>query len=603
MCGIVAVLAPDGGLVPEPVEAALRALRHRGPDGCGRWISPSGRCALGHARLSIIDLATGQQPIASEDGRFQIVVNGELYGYQPVREELMARGHRLRTAGDSEIALHLFEESGPACLDRLRGEFALVIWDEREQRLFAARDRFGVKPLFYARHGGALYLASEIKALLAAGVPAAWDRESVHHLLTLGVPLPARTLFSGIRQVPPGHYLEAHGSDVRLVRWWDLDYPPADGGAAWGEAEDADAAQRLLAALDESVRLRLRADVPVGCYLSGGVDSSAVLGLAARHAGRLKAFTVAFDQDGYDESPLAEESARRAGAEWCPIRVGQAELARRFEESVWHTETACKNAHGVAKFILSEHVRESGFKVVLTGEGSDEILAGYHASTPTPAGPSAAGDASQPPGWVRGNVANARTHRGLLRAEFAAEFAGEDVYARLLAELDVAGQLAGRTRIDQELYLWTKTVLPNYILTVGGDRTEMAHSVEGRLPFLDQAVFAVARPLPPAAKLRKPVKSALRSAVRPLITEAVHQGRKQPFQAPPSTGRAQDPLLERVAEILARPALERLPFFEPARLRALVAELPGLDRMRRLVVDPWIMAAASLCVLQERFAP
>jgi asparagine synthase (glutamine-hydrolysing) len=601
MCGLIAIHAPEDGLPPGPVDAALRALRHRGPDGGGRWTSPSGRCALGHARLSIIDLATGQQPIASEDGQLQIVVNGELYGYEAVREELQARGHHLRTSGDSEIALHLFEESGPACLPRLRGEFALVLWDEREQRLFAARDRFGIKPLFYARHGGVLYLASEIKALLAAGVPSAWDRESVHHLLTLGVPLPARTLFAGVRQVPPGHYLEARGSEVRLVRWWDLDYPPADGAAPWGAAEDAEAAERLFAALDEAVRLRLRADVPVGCYLSGGVDSSAVLGLAARHAGRLKAFTVAFDQDGYDESPLAEETARRAGAEWLPIRVGQADLAERFAESVWHTETACKNAHGVAKFILSEHVRGQGFKVVLTGEGSDEILAGYHASTPTPEGPASAGDLSQPPGWVRGNVANGRTHRSLLRADFAAEFASEDVYARLLGELDVAGQLAGRSRIDQELYLWTKTVLPNYILTVGGDRTEMAHSVEGRLPFLDHEVFAVARPLPPVAKLRKPVKWALRAAMRPLLTDAVYQGRKQPFQAPPATGRQRDPLLERIFEIVGGGALEALPFFAPERVRALVDELPGLDRMRRLVVDPVIIAVASLCVMQERF--
>lgn len=600
MCGIVAVVADEGGLERAPVEAALRALRHRGPDGSGVWISPGGHCALGHARLSIIDLETGQQPIESEDGRLQIVVNGELYGYEDVREELLGRGHRLRSAGDSEIALHLYEESGAACLDRLRGEFALVIWDERERRLFAARDRFGVKPLFYARSGGALYLASEVKALIAAGVPAAWDHESVHHLLTLGVPLPGRSLFAGVRQVPPGHYLEARGSSHRLVKWWDLDYPAA-GGAGWSEQDDRQAVERLRAALDESVRLRLRADVPVGCYLSGGVDSSAVLGLAARHAGVLKAFTVAFDQDGYDESPLAEESARRAGADWCPVRVSQADLADRFAESVWHTETACKNAHGVAKFILSGHVQRSGFKVVLTGEGADEILAGYHASTPTPDGTPAAGDPAQPPGWVRGNLANGRTHRGLLREEFAAAHEGEDVYARLLAELDAAGQLAGRSRIDQELYIWTKTVLPNYILTVGGDRTEMAHSVEGRLPFLDHEVFAAVRDLPAAVKLRKPVKSLLREAARPLLSDAVYHGRKQPFQAPPATGRAEEPLFERVHEMLTSPELDRLPFFDPARVRALLDDLPRLDRMRRLVVDPFLIAIASLSVLQDRF--
>jgi asparagine synthase (glutamine-hydrolysing) len=585
------------------VEAALRALRHRGPDGCGRWLAPSGQCALGHARLSIIDLATGQQPIASEDGRYQLVVNGELYGWEAIRAELLARGHTFRTAGDSEIALHLFEESGEAALGRLRGEFALVIWDEQERRLFAARDRFGIKPLFYAQSGGVLYVGSEVKALLAAGLPAAWDMESVHHLLTLGVPFPARTLFSGVRQVPPGHFLLAQAGDVRLVRYWDLDYPAAAGAPDADGAGDAAWAERLREALDEAVRLRLRADVPVGCYLSGGLDSSAVLGLAARHAGKLKAFTVAFDQEGYDESPLAEETARRAGAEWAPLRVSQADLAERFADSVWHSETACKNAHGVAKFILSAHVRDAGYKVVLTGEGADEILAGYHASTPSPpAGPTPPGDAAQPPGWVRGNLANGRTHRGLLRPDFAARFAEEDVYARLLAELDGPGQLAGRSRIDQELYVWTKTVLPNYILTVAGDRTEMAHSVEGRLPFLDHHVYEATRTMPAALKLRKPVKSVLREAVKPLLTDAVYEGRKKPFQAPPATGRAQEPLFDRVREILDGSALERQPFFDPARLRAALDELPSLDRMRRLVVDPVLIAAASLCVMQERFA-
>ena len=602
MCGIVAVVAAQpGGARDVPIEAALRALRHRGPDGCGTWLSPGGRCVLGHARLSIIDLETGGQPIASEDGSLRIVVNGELYGYEDVRRDLTARGHRLRTAGDSEIALHLFEESGPACLDALRGEFALALWDEKEQRLFAARDRFGVKPLFYAQAQDRVYLASEVKALLAAGVPAAWDHESVHHLLTLGVPLPGRTLFAGVRQVPPGHYLDVRGDDVRLVRWWDLDFPRLDGPVTWGEAEDAALADRLRAALDESVRLRLRADVPVGCYLSGGLDSSAVLGLAAAHAGRLKAFTVAFDADEEDESALAAESARRAGAEWCPVRVSQGDLAQRFADSVWHTETACKNAHGVAKFILSEHVQRHGFKVVLTGEGSDEILAGYHASTPAPEGVIAAGDPAQPPGWVRGNVANARTHRALLRPDFAAAHDG-DVYARLLSELDVAGQLQGRSRIDQELYVWARTVLPNYILTVGGDRTEMAHGVEGRLPFLDHHVFAAVRALPAPVKLRKPVKWALRAAVRDLLTEAVHGGRKQPFQAPPATSRREEPLFGRVREILTGEGLRGLPFFEPARVHALLDELPRLDRMRRLVVDPVLIAMASLCVLQERFA-
>ena len=601
MCGIVALVAPGLELEEGRLDPALAALRHRGPDGSGRWRAPGGHCLLGHARLSIIDLATGQQPIAGEDGRHRIVVNGELYGFEAIRQELLARGHRLTTQGDSEIALHLFEDEGPACLARLRGEFALVLWDEREQRLFAARDRFGIKPLFYAEQDGVLYLGSEVKALQGAGLRLSWDLESVHHLLTLGVPLPARTVFAGVRQVPPGHFLEARNGTVRLQRYWDLDYPPVEGAPEWTEGDEHALPERLRDALDEAVRLRLRADVPVGCYLSGGLDSSAVLGLAARHAGRLKAFTVAFDQEGYDESPLAAATAARAGAEWMPLHVSQADLAARFEESVWHSETACKNGHGVAKLILSGHVRAHGYKVVLTGEGADEILAGYHASTPTPGGPAAAGDPGAPPGWVRGNLANARTHAALLGRAQAAAFAAEDPWRRLLSEIDVEGQLRGRTRIDQELYVWTKTVLPNYILTVGGDRAEMAQSVEGRPPFLDHHLFALTRPLPAAVKLRKPVKSVLREAVRPLLTDDVYAGRKKPFQSPPATGRAADPLFEHVCAILRGPQLLALPVFDASAVRALLDALPSLPAARRMVVDPVLIAAASLCVLQERF--
>src|SRR5260370_12115247 len=220
MCGIVAIFSRNAPISVEAVERATKSLYHRGPDGQRHWSSPDCRVALGHARLSIIDLTTGDQPIANEDERLRIIVNGEFYGYESIQKELEQRGHKLRTRSDSEIALHLYEELAADCLRQLRGEFALVIWDGVNRRIFAARDRFGIKPLFYALHEGTLYLASEVKALFAAGVPARWDGEIVYDSGDFGANQ-GRTLFNGVFQVPPGHYLVATDEHIQLSRYWD----------------------------------------------------------------------------------------------------------------------------------------------------------------------------------------------------------------------------------------------------------------------------------------------------------------------------------------------------------------------------------------------
>ena len=406
MCGIIALHAPRGAVSPSALRAGSHALLHRGPDGTGAWISADRRIGLAHTRLAIIDLATGQQPLASDDGALHLAVNGEFYGYEAIRDELRGRGRVFRTSTDAEIVLHLYDERGAECLDRLRGDFAFVLWDDRNKRLLAARDRFGVKPLFYAVHDGILSRASEVKALLASGMPAAWDREQVYQLITLGVPVPDRSLFKGVGQVPPGHYLLATDRDIRLVRYWDLDYPSADRQRARTDDDERAFVERFGAALDEAVRTRLRADVPVACYLSGGLDSSAVLGLAARHIGQpLAAFTVAFDGEDLDESHVAAETARKAGADWHPVRIGQRELAENFEVAAWHSEMAFRNAHGVALFVLSERVRRAGYKVVLTGQGAERgpgwvrnvpgatcavdalVDTAAHGACPTPSGP------------------------------------------------------------------------------------------------------------------------------------------------------------------------------------------------------------------------
>jgi asparagine synthase (glutamine-hydrolysing) len=377
MCGVVTIFSPDGGVEPEPIDRAVRALRHRGPDGSGRWIADHGRVGMGHARLSIIDLNTGQQPIASQNGKIHIVVNGEFYDHDRIRKELVARGHEFRTYSDSEILLHLYEDHGTACMEHLRGEFAFVLWDERNGLLVAGRDRFGIKPLYYAWHRGRLYVASEAKALFAAGMPAEWDRESFHQKLWLNGEND-RSMFKDVRQVPPGHLLLATRWSSKWVPYWDQDYPVA--GEMAPARSEAEVVEEMRAQLVEATRLRLRADVPVGCYLSGGLDSCSLIGVAGKLLERpIEAFTIAFEEEAYDEGPIAEEMAKLAGANFHCFKMSADQRADHFADAIWYAEDPHGNGNTVAKYLLSERVREFGFKVVLTGEGSDEIFGGYAA--------------------------------------------------------------------------------------------------------------------------------------------------------------------------------------------------------------------------------
>ena len=303
------------------------------------------------------------------------MANGEFYDFERIRCELEREGHAFRTRSDSEIALHLFEDRGARALHSLRGEFAFAIWDERDGQLFAARDRFGIKPLYYTVHDGTFYLASEVKALADLGVPLRWDRETLYDMHFVSHP-PDRTLFAGVYQLPPASYLLTDGEQVRVIPYWDWDYPTAQETQSDGDGREW--VRRLERSLEEAVRLRLRADVPVACYLSGGIDSCAVLGFASRLSSKpLRAYTLSFDHADYDEEALAREQAARSGAEFCRIDIRADQLADHFSDAIYHAERPFANAHAVAKYLLSGAVRDSGIKVVLTGEGSDEIFAGY----------------------------------------------------------------------------------------------------------------------------------------------------------------------------------------------------------------------------------
>jgi asparagine synthase (glutamine-hydrolysing) len=638
MCGIVAFFSRCLPMSEAVMHRATESLHHRGPDGQRHWMSQDSRVALGHARLSIIDLTTGDQPIASEDGRTRIVVNGEFYGYEAIQRELEASGHRLRTRSDSEIALHLYEDLGPQCLHRLRGEFAFVIWDETNRAIFAARDRFGIKPLFYAFHKETLYLASEVKALFAAGVPAKWDPESVYHCVEYGGHQ-MRTLFDGVFQVPPGHYLTATERHIQINRYWDFNYPKANGVTS--PRSDADYAEEFRHALEEAVRVRLRADVPVGCYLSGGLDSCAILGLAARHhPGSIRAFTLTFDRAEYDEGEIAREMAAKAGAEFLPIPIRQDDLADHFADAISQSETLCFNAHGVAKYLLSRAVRGAGYKVVLTGEGSDEILGGYphfrrdmllynaqgqdpdvvaallqqlDKNNPVSRGLLLPDGEAGPlkrvqkllgfvPSWVEAFSARSWKLRALFSGDFLEKFGEREGFQPFLGEVDVRGQLAGRDPLHQSLYMWAKTALPSYILTMLGDRMEMAHSVEGRVPFLDHHVVEVIRSQPVNQKVRGMTeKYVLREAARDVITDTVYRRQKHPFLSPPATLNPDQRLNVFVQDTLRGPILASIPFFDRSKVVSLLDRLHTMDEGARVANDQTLMTLVSACVLHERF--
>jgi asparagine synthase (glutamine-hydrolysing) len=638
MCGIVAMISSSAPVDGQALRRATATLHHRGPDGQGIWLDPSGRVGLGHARLSIIDLAGGAQPLANEDESVRAVVNGELYDFERQRAELEARGHRFRTGSDSEVLVHLYEEHGVRCVERLRGEVAFVLWDAHSRLLLCGRDRFGIKPLYYWDDGERLILASEAKALFAAGVGAAWDVESFHMAASMGGTAPDRTLFAGVRQVPAGHYLLATPRHRSVVRYWDFDLPRAD--APPDARSDEDHAAELRAELDEAVRLRLRADVPVAVYLSGGLDSCSLLGFAARYAtSPPRAFTIAFDHPAYDELAIATEMAARAGAELTPVPVSDADLADDFGRAVVHAETPLNNTNGVAKFRLSRAVRDAGYKVVLTGEGSDEILAGYphfrrDLLLEGRSGPDAGvadrrlaelseqntisrgilmpdGDGLSlrsvrallggfAPTWMEALSTAAAKLRGLLSREVLSAYGQRDAYALFAGTLDVT-QLEGRDRVHQALYLWGKSVLPNFILCVLGDRMEMAHSIEGRVPFLDHHVAELALHMPVGQKIRGTVeKYVLREAARPFLTETVYRRQKHPFLAPPASTTPGTRLHDLMQDTL-RAVLPRQSLYNEDAVLALLERLPTMDGATRAALDPVLLAILSVALLQESF--
>lgn len=575
-----------------------QAIAHRGPDGHGIWTGPG--VGLSHVRLSIVGLSDGQQPMTSADGRYTIAFNGEIFNYVELRDELKARGADFRTGSDTEVLLQLYAFEGEACLQKLNGDFAFAIWDATERRLFLARDRMGVRPLFYTEHRGTLYFASEVKALLTVpGIKAELDPVALDQIFTLWAPIAPRTAFRDIFELEPGQMLVREGGANKLAFYWTLDFP--DAGEHGGTAEDQ--SEELRALLSDAVRLRMRADVPVGSYLSGGLDSSLISALAAPMApGGLNTFSVTFDSAEHDESSFQRQVATALGTHHRSVASSPGVIADSFPDIIRFTERPILRTAPAPLYTLAGLVRKDGMKVVLTGEGADEVFAGYDIFREAKVRRFCArqpGSKIRPhlfrklypylPGLKQQsaeylsaffNVSGTDpsdplfSHRPRMKSTAAAKIFYSADLRETLGTYDAAEELSARLPerfsrwhpLNQAQYLETRLLLPGYILSSQGDRMAMAHGIEGRFPFLDHRLVEFAARLSPDAKLKSlREKHILREAAKGLLPQGVTERQKQPYRAPDSSSFTGPGTNEPsyVADLLSEQAIAATGLFNP----------------------------------------
>ncbi len=585
MCGIAGFVSERAGETtpgqrPEVLDRMCRAIRHRGPDDQGTAVI--GGAGLGMRRLSIIDLAGGHQPMSGEDGSVTLVFNGEIYNYRDLQRELEARGHRFQTQSDTETIVHAYEEYGADCVKRLRGMFAFAVWDEKKQELFVARDRAGKKPLYYTvTPRGTLVFGSELKSLLEhPGVRRELSLEALDAYLSLGYVPDPLSIFSGVHKLPPGHHLTFSCGRAPQVRpYWDFQFDAAADASRRAE----DYLEELRALLDEAVRLRLVADVPLGAFLSGGVDSSAVVGLMARHTGRpVKTFSIGFREDSYDELKYARIAAERFGTEHHEFIVTP-DICHIVEELAWHLDEPFADSSAIPTYAVSKLAREH-VKVVLSGDGGDELFAGYtrygidrgrsgFARLPRVVRRGLMQPLSRglPHGaWGRNYLHNVAldpldryldsvsfftslAKRSLYSVDFRArlrEGGGTDRAAAIFAEH--AGRAGAADPLETLLYLDSKTYLPGDILTKV-DRMSMAVSLEARVPLLDHELIEFVGRIPSSLKMKgSETKHIFKRAVRGLVPDEILDRPKQGFGLPVQKwinqelrGQIRDTLLDR----------------------------------------------------------
>lgn len=601
----------------EPEGVSLKTLRnmvgslyHRGPDETGYYLDDY--IGLGHARLSIIDLSGGTQPIHNEDKSLWIVYNGEIYNYPELRTQLKRRGHKFHTATDTEVILHLYEEYGVNCLDMLNGQFAFAIWNTRDKELFLARDRIGIRPLYYTIIDNTLIFASEIKSIFVnKKVARQIDPVAMDQIFTFWTTLKPRTVFKNICELPPGHYMKVSGRRVSIRNYWDIPFCPA---AEQTDLASGELSEHLKELLLDAVRIRLRADVPVGCYLSGGLDSSTVTSMVVRNFNSdVRTFGIRFEQDGFDEGEHQRRMVSFLKANHTEIRATNDKIGYALPDCLWHCEKPVLRTAPVPLFLLSELVNQSGLKVVLTGEGADEVFGGYNIFR----------EAKVRRFWARYPDSQRRAEligklypyifnnprlkktlqsffsRGLdnvddpifshiirwdntskIKTFFSGELRNaiggyngyEQVKAALPEDYDKWDYLSKAQYLEMGIFL------SNYLLSSQGDRVAMAHSVEIRLPFLDPRVMEFMARVPAKWKITGlDEKHLLKKASRDTLPEEIVSRSKHPYRAPIKQSLLNGKNIQYIHDMLSEAQLKRTGLFDSKKVGKLLRKIQTVE--------------------------
>jgi len=612
MCGIAGICHIDGpdGISLNTVESMIGVLCHRGPDEAGIYLDD--QVGLGHARLSIIDLSSGTQPIHNEDKTLWIVYNGEVFNYPELKKILLKKGHRFYTTSDTEVVLHLYEEEGPDCLKKLNGQFAMAIWDTKKKELFLARDRVGIRPLYYTILNNTVIFGSEIKSIfMNENVHREIDPVAMDQIFTFWTTLTPRTVFKDVFELPPGHYLKTSDGKVTFKKYWDIPLYP--------RAEQSDSAPEELSLqirelLQDAVRIRLRADVPVGCYLSGGLDSSGVTTLVVRNFNsNVRTFGIRFEQDGFDEGEHQNRMVSFLGANHTEIQATNEKIGTSLPDCLWHCEKPLLRTAPIPLFLLSEVVHDSGFKVVLTGEGADEVFGGYNIFREAkvrrfwskyPQSQSRAQLIGQLYPYIFGNPRLKHT----LQSFFAKGLDKTDdpIYSHLIrwentsrlktffsAELNSRiGPYSGYEQVRQSLpdaytqadnlskaqYLEMAIFLSNYLLSSQGDRVAMAHSVEIRLPYLDPRIIDFMGRVPAKWKIMGlNEKHLLKKSFQGILPDEITGRSKHPYRAPIKQSLLNEKTAECTQEMLSEKSLTRTGLFDIGKVTKLLRKVQALS--------------------------
>ncbi|MEP5069852.1 MAG: asparagine synthase (glutamine-hydrolyzing), partial [Crocinitomicaceae bacterium] len=550
-------------------------LKHRGPDGFGYHINKSSGLAIGHSRLSIVDLRFGKQPLVSKEHKTVVSINGEFYDYKKIRTKLQLEGFKFSTKSDSEIVLPLYAKYGLSFVEHLRGEFAISMFDEKRNRLILIRDRFGVKPLYYHITPNCIYWASEMKSLFThPRIQAKFDNQGIIHQLMYQM-VPGKTLFKDVYSLKPGYMLiidDFKGElEVREYKYWDLDFPEKD----YYESSKSDEyyIEKLQEELTRAVDLRLDADVPVGCYLSGGLDSSILTSLASTISqSSVKAFTLSFDHRNFDESKIASLMAQHVGADHTIIPIKANHLyGENYVKTLWHGERTFYNTLGAAKLQMSKVVKSANCPVVLTGEGADELFGGYlqfkldlfrhinwenaskaertlgkeelydeltskftksYLFNEIKSNQAMNSVCGFTPSWLHSWISHLSIVRPLLHDNILNDTKNYDPIEALADNID-QDQVNGRHPLDIAQYTWIKIMMEGNHLSWAGDRVDMANSIESRPVFLDHRVVEVAREIPPWLRVnRGKEKWILRKSFNKILPESISSRNKFPFRSP-----------------------------------------------------------------------